>query len=527
MYAGTKTNFSMQLAGLSLLSLAGCARPGAQEAGLERNSGTLGQDSSARSSVRVSNDGSVFSQELIAAPKPQFEIPELSREVLSVLDPSAREPLIELLSKSLSSPETMTPHDWVEEMSNALTAGGMSEGEIPKVLGGYVARGLFPPAQYVETIAILHRRYPEDAAVAGAFAKVALVGTDLPSASVLFSWTSSAGGNLGLDALSAERSQRFDPSWAPENAWDLPINVNLVFDGLMPQSEGNPQPRISLTGTMEGLSDSGKLLWSRDLEPIAFTNPASDHNYVSLQIQGESDLPGGPITIRITYEIAQQSPEGFEDSRTSRFRGEHWTRFVPVTEKSAPPKEVGYREVPLGLHGQRLENPSILSSAVFDVVSDILVTNRKNLLERLRAEEQRELLRHELIGSPLSEISLSHDSKGAASTLALRREGTSILVFGATWCGPCGAIAPEVEAFIQSKSTHQGRAAVYRFSVDDPEDYGKAVNGKYPDGVITPSQGEALTISSVPAYVVTKDGRIVDLGVLGPGDIERLAAQHK
>lgn len=527
MYAGTETRFSMQLAGLALLSLAGCARPVAQEATLERDSGPFGQDKDTRSSVSLSYHGSVFSQELPPSREPRFEIPELSRELLSVLDPSARKPLIELLNKSLSSPEAITPHDWVEHMSSALTAGGMSEEEIPKVLGGYLARGLFPPAQYVEALAILHRRYPEDAAVTLAFAKVAGVGTDLPSASVLFSWTSSAGGNLGLDALSAERQERSDSRWSPESSWDLPINVNLVFDGLKPQSQSNPHPRISLTGTMEGVSDSGQLLWSRDLDPITFTDPASDHDYVSLQIKGESELPGGPITIRITYEIAQQSPEGFEDSRTSRFRGEHWTRFVPVTEKSAPLKEVGYREVPLGLHGQRLENPSILSSAVFDVVSEILVTNRENLLERLKAEEQREQHRAQLIGRPLPEISLSHDSNGAASTLALKGEGTCILVFGATWCGPCGAIAPEVEAFIQSNSAHQGRAAVYRFSVDDPDDYAKAVNGKYPDGVITPNQGEALTISSVPAYVVTRNGRIVDFGVLGPGDIERLAAQHK
>lgn len=521
-------SYPIQITGLTLLSLVGCARPVAPE-----HSGAVNVevgDQENKTSTTTAGVPDLVSSSFHGVREqttPRFEITELHHELLSVLSPEMRVPLVGLLNESLGFPQEITPQYWVEHMSEALTAGGMSEQEVPKVLGGYIERGLFRCSQRAEAVRILQRRYPENGFLSEAFTKLPAAETNLPTAGVLFSWTSSAGGNLGLDALSKERANRSDNAWTPENPWDLPINVNLVFDGLMPNYPDQTQPVTSLTGEISGFSDSGQLLWTRELQPITFENPKSDHAYIAAQIHGKDELDGAPIVIRITHEITQRAGEGDTDSPGSRFRGEHWTRFVPVVQTSDPSKKLGYREVPLGLGGQRLEQPSILSSAVFDTVSEILTTNRERLLESFRAKEQEELLRQQLVGRPLSKISLNYDATGAASDVELRRDGTSILVFGATWCGPCGMVAPEIEAFIQKNKNDPRSATVYRFSVDDPDEYAKAVKGKYPDGVIKPEQGEALAVSSVPAYIVIRSGKIAETGVLGPGDIERLATLYK
>ena len=80
--------------------------------------------------------------------------------------------------------------------------------------------------------------------------------------------------------------------------------------------------------------------------------------------------------------------------------------------------------------------------------------------------------------------------------------------FWATWCGPCMAIAPHVEAIA---SELQGKAKVFKVDVDS-------------DGDVAARYG----VMSIPALIVFKGGQEVDRMVgAGPKDaIKNLLERH-
>jgi thioredoxin 1 len=83
---------------------------------------------------------------------------------------------------------------------------------------------------------------------------------------------------------------------------------------------------------------------------------------------------------------------------------------------------------------------------------------------------------------------------GAAKTLSLaefeavvkRGKGVSVIDFGATWCGPCQALAP---AYEKLATEYAGKAALYKVDVDAEGDL-----------------AAAFDVMSVPTVVFLKDG---------------------
>lgn len=86
---------------------------------------------------------------------------------------------------------------------------------------------------------------------------------------------------------------------------------------------------------------------------------------------------------------------------------------------------------------------------------------------------------------------------GAAKNLSLaeyekdvkRSQGVSVIDFGASWCGPCQALAPAYETLA---AQYAGKATLYKVDVDAEGDL-----------------AAAFDVMSVPTIVFLKDGNKV------------------
>lgn len=74
--------------------------------------------------------------------------------------------------------------------------------------------------------------------------------------------------------------------------------------------------------------------------------------------------------------------------------------------------------------------------------------------------------------------------------------------FWATWCGPCMAMGPAIEAVAKE---YEGRVVVGKYNIDEESD----LAGKY-------------RIMSIPTILTFKNGKKTDIRLVGAQSIEKL-----
>lgn len=87
-------------------------------------------------------------------------------------------------------------------------------------------------------------------------------------------------------------------------------------------------------------------------------------------------------------------------------------------------------------------------------------------------------------------------------------EGTVLVDFFATWCGPCKMVAPVVE---QSAEEYKGKAAVYKLDVDEA-------------GTVA----QEYRVMSIPTLIFFKDGKESEriVGVISKPQLDEAFARN-
>ena len=438
-------------------------------------------------------------------------------DLLKALPDGIREPLEASLASHLHSTRTMTPSEWVEEMSIVLSGAGLPDAEIAAVLGGLLERGLFSVGDRIEAVRTLGATYPDDDALQTWISRLPIDG-DAPEGSIMVSIRESAGDPCELDGLSWARLERRDAGWAPEHPWDIPVKASLWIASIDGNRPGiGAEDRFLVSGTLSATDGAGMTVWRKPIEGDFDTS--ASHRKIDLSLQGPEDLPGGPLDLIFEYVFTQESPSGADGVPPSRrsFHSRFRARLEPVAEATTV---VGYREVPYGL-GRRLSKPELVSAAVLDAMSFYFATPdvARAPIEKARMTADRHA---SLIGTQFETLVLAHPASDGGTTLAVPSHGDAVIFFGATWCQPCHEIAPRIRDWVESLRGRPDAPRVFRIAVDTDEDrYARAVAGDYPDGVIAPDDQTRLAIDAVPMFVVVRQGRLAEIGVTGPHTIER------
>lgn len=99
--------------------------------------------------------------------------------------------------------------------------------------------------------------------------------------------------------------------------------------------------------------------------------------------------------------------------------------------------------------------------------------------------------------------SLIHVTDANFEEEIIKSDKPALVDFWATWCGPCRAISPLVEALAE---TYRDRVKVSKLNVDE-----------------SPKTASEFGVRSIPTLILFKDGKVVDT-LVGVVSKERLEA---
>jgi thiol-disulfide isomerase/thioredoxin len=185
----------------------------------------------------------------------------------------------------------------------------------------------------------------------------------------------------------------------------------------------------------------------------------------------------------------------------------------------------GLKVTPLGPKGIELANPILAHGNTYYFYRDILY-NKSEIQEHLQRQADKKQKSKGLIGSTITKLQMAY-SPGfkEPKVLSIPQKGRTVVIAGASWCGPCRALDPKVKEYAAHLASIGSGTKVIKVSIEDEKVEGDHVGSvefdeEFPSGILAEQQQKDLVIEMVPWFLLIEDGVIVKQGVLSE---ERIA----
>jgi len=441
-----------------------------------------------------------------------------------------REALEAWIAAEFALERPATPETFATGFVDALVAGGLTEEDAVRTVAAFAAIG--QPLSFADrrrVRASLAERLPRlpladslaapekrpDAALPPGGVAVECYGTDYP------------------ETLSFQRYARKDPSWHPRDAFEHPLEWTAEVQGF---SLGMP----GVTGEDDTLRIHARF----DLYAVSRTGEREELNGVSLTFTEPVYVPQAlgtnfPWTLLHVPKSVLSLPADSRLIIEARYEATHHAPGVKAEDRAAvvgtvrylvvPRRAPGDAEgaidhfdvVPLGPDDEELPCPGVISWRTATNLGAFVLDRKPFWQDRLRRQREQERKRLTLVGRDLDAVPLLYGPDGRAGELALAADRTHLLLLGATWCGPCHALAPAVGELIDALGGRENAPIVHRLSIDDDPDAFASALEAYPAGVCTDAFEEDFVVDGVPKYYLVRGGKIVEHGFV---DEERIAS---
>jgi thiol-disulfide isomerase/thioredoxin len=440
-----------------------------------------------------------------------------------------REALEAWINAEFALERAATPETFATGFVDALVAGGLSEEDAVRTVAAFAAIG--QPLSFADRSrvrAALAERLPRLALADSLSAPEKRPDAALPPGGVVVEcW-----GPNDPASLSSQRYVRKDPTWLPRDGFEYPVEFTVAVQGFSVGTPGvtgeDDTLRIDAHFALYAVSRAGERERLTGAS-LTFTEPAHVPNaratdlpwtllYVPksvLSLQDESRL-----TIEARYEVTHHAP-GVKAENRAAVVGT--VRHV-VVPRRAPGDADGvvdhFDVVPLGPDDEELPCPEVTSWRTATNLGAFVLGRKPFWQDRLRHQREQERKRLALVGRDLDAVPLLHGPDAMAGELTLAADRTHLLLFGATWCGPCHALAPAVDELVGALAAREDAPIVHRLAIDDDLDVFAAALEAYPSGVCTDAFEEDLLVDGVPRYYLVRGGKVVEHGVV---DEDRIA----
>ena len=469
--------------------------------------------------------------------EPEQPVPALersdywNRDGLADVPSPVREALEAWVAAEFALERPATPEIFAAGFVDALVAGGLSEEDAVRTVAAFAVIG--HPLTFADrrrVTAALAERCPRLGLADSLTAPEKRPHAALPPGGVVVEYIAPRGND---SSLLHQRSKRRDRSWTPRDAFDLPIEVTAFVRGFNVGSPGvtgeDDTLRIDVRFDVEAVSRTGERE-SLYGETLRFAEPAQAPNtlgetlfpFTSLHVpKSVLSLPDDSrIMIEARYEVTHHAPGVKAEDRAAVVGT---VRFL-VVPRRAPGDDEGvvdhFDVVPLGSDGEELPCPGAISWRTATNLGAFVLDRKPLHQERVRQEREQEKSLA-IVGRDLDAVPLLHGADGMPGALSLPAERTHLILLGATWCGPCRALAPAVSELVDALEERENAPIVHRLSIDDdPESFAAALES-YPSGVCTEAFEEDLLVDGVPKYYLVRGGKVVEHGFV---DEERIAS---
>jgi thiol-disulfide isomerase/thioredoxin len=426
-----------------------------------------------------------------------------------------------LLLREFADPNPTQPEGLVDRLVECLLAHGLSTRDARNTVGAFIKGGAFSFADQIRADTRLGRIFP-DSASDGAHRKAFTGENRLDTApdGVFYLEHFGAHDSFGCDLNFFQEDLERDGTFVVQP--DKTVAPVVQFKLWSGRAISAPRT-VSLTGGIEVVSQSDpqKVIFSEALSGVCqvTTKPrVADLFSIPIKIQ-LSDLHGEEkVSARVWYDVIEHQ-EG-SSAEPSRFHGE--SHFL-LEARHGSGTSRGFEIVGSSDEGP-IPVPGLVHPWFISFIRSAIVYSKDTYRNAQITEQQTREIQANLIGASLSKLEMAYTPEHSGpSTVNLPTSGRVVVIFGASWCGPCKALDPLVRDYRDYLTKAGSSDVVFKVSIEDGEGLADLVadphfNEEFPDGIVSAALKERFAIVAVPYYIIVQDGKIGGHGILD-GDV--------